>query len=72
MTISDLLTVIGATAGVAVLVVMAAVPLLLALPLPGDRRAAGETAAADRSPALHLLIPAQRTAAEGVAPRPVA
>jgi hypothetical protein len=56
MTISDLLSVTGAVAGVAVLVLMAAVPLLLALPLPGERRAA--------TPEVAVLIPAQRSASD--------
>jgi hypothetical protein len=56
MTISDLLSITGAVAGVAVLVLMAAVPLLLALPLPGDRRAA--------MPDVPVLIPAQRVASD--------
>lgn len=56
MTISDLLSITGAVAGVAVLVLMAAVPLLLALPLPGDRRAA--------IPDVPVLIPAQRVASD--------
>ena len=54
MTISDLLSITGAVAGVAVLVLMAAVPLLLARPLPGDERAA--------TPDIPVLIPAQRVA----------
>jgi hypothetical protein len=56
MTISDLLSITGAVAGVAVLVLMAAVPLLLALPLPGDKRAA--------IPDVPVLIPAQRVASD--------
>jgi hypothetical protein len=59
MTISDLLSITGAVAGVVVLVLMAALPLLLALPLPGDARAA--------TPELPVLIPAQRVASDAPA-----
>ncbi|MGI5131859.1 hypothetical protein ACQEVB_34000 [Pseudonocardia sp. CA-107938] len=58
MTISDLLSITGAVAGMAVLVLMATVPLLLALPLPGERRPA---------PAARIVIPAQRTASDAPA-----
>jgi len=60
MTISDLLTITGAVAGVLVLVLMASVPLLLALPMPGDRRAAEPAA----TPDIQVLIPAQRVASD--------
>lgn len=53
MTISDLLSVTGAVAGVVVLVLMATVPFLLALPLQGDKRATRD---------VPVVIPAQRTA----------
>ncbi len=59
MTISDLLSITGAVAGVVVLVLMAAVPFLLALPLPGDKRAAAATPVE-----VPVVIPAQRTAAD--------
>ena len=62
MTISDLLSITGAVAGVVVLVLMAAVPFLLALPLPGEKRAA---AAAPLE--VPVVIPAQRTAADAPA-----
>lgn len=60
MTISELLSITGAVAGVGVLVLMAAVPFLLALPLPDAGRAAG-TSPGDTAP---VAIPAQRTAAD--------
>jgi len=59
-TISDLLAVLGAVAGVAVLVVMAFAPLLLELPVRARR--------AEPVPA-SVVIPAQRTASLPVVQR---
>ncbi|MFC4942099.1 hypothetical protein [Pseudonocardia sp. GCM10023141] len=59
MTISDVFTVLGAGAGILLLALMAATPLLLALPLP--RRSGADAPVAVRPT---ILIPAQRVAGE--------
>ncbi|MEJ3652573.1 hypothetical protein WEH80_06280 [Actinomycetes bacterium KLBMP 9759] len=72
MTIADLVGILGAVAGIAVLALMAAVPLLLALPLPDQcavaRKSAGRPAPVDAvapaaAAAPPIAVPEQRAAA---------